>query len=91
MSWRDGIRVLGIDPGPVATERLVGLMRRKFKNEGETAPPDEDLFHSLPFGRAASPEEIAAAVAFLASERSGYSSGSIMTIDAGLSARANFT
>ncbi len=33
----------------------------------------------------------AEALAFLISGRSGYTSGSIMTIDAGLSARANFT
>ncbi|MEK9848830.1 MAG: SDR family oxidoreductase, partial [Rhodospirillaceae bacterium] len=41
-------------------------------------------------GRAGSPEEIAAAVCFLASEQSGYSSGSIMTIDAGLSIRGGY-
>ncbi|HXW24828.1 MAG TPA: SDR family oxidoreductase, partial [Xanthobacteraceae bacterium] len=41
-----------------------------------------------PFGRAATPEEIASAVAFLASDRSGYASGSVVTIDAGISARA---
>jgi hypothetical protein len=39
------------------------------------------LTASLPFGRAASPLEIGSAVAFLASSRSGYTSGAILTID----------
>ena len=47
-----------------------------------------DLFKQLPFERAATAEEIGAAIAFLASERSGYTSGSVAVIDAGLSARA---
>jgi Enoyl-(Acyl carrier protein) reductase len=38
--------------------------------------------------RAATAEAIGAAIAFLASEHSGYTSGSIAVIDAGLSARA---
>ena len=33
-------------------------------------------------------EEIGAMIAFLASDRSGYTSGSVVTIDAGISARA---
>jgi NAD(P)-dependent dehydrogenase (short-subunit alcohol dehydrogenase family) len=35
----------------------------------------------MSFGRAATPEEIGSAVAFLASARSGYTSGTILTID----------
>ena len=38
-------------------------------------------------GRPATPDEIANAVAFLASERSGYTTGVILTIDGGSSAR----
>ncbi|HKP78739.1 MAG TPA: SDR family oxidoreductase [Phenylobacterium sp.] len=41
-----------------------------------------------PFGRAAEPTEIASAVAFLASPRSGYTSGTVLMVDGGLSARA---
>jgi len=37
----------------------------------------------MPFGRAATPEEIGNAVAFLASPVSGYTSGAILTIDGG--------
>lgn len=93
VSARDGIRVVGINPGPVATDRLVGLLRRRLQESGAPGADGDDqaLFQGLPFGRAASPEEIAAAVAFLSSDLSGYSTGSIATIDAGLSARSNFS
>ena len=42
----------------------------------------------MSFGRPASPEEIAATVAFLASERSAYTTGCIVTIDGGLASRS---
>jgi NAD(P)-dependent dehydrogenase (short-subunit alcohol dehydrogenase family) len=87
-SVRDGVRVLAIHPGPVATDRLITLMRKKAQDRTGDAENWRDLVKPLPFGRAASPEEIASAVAFLASERSGYTSGSVVTIDAGISARA---
>jgi 3-oxoacyl-[acyl-carrier protein] reductase len=89
-SWQDGIRVLALNPGPVATDRMKNLMRSKLEQTGATVPADEQLFQKMPFGRAGRPEEIAAAVCFLASGLSGYSSGSVTTIDAGLSVRGSF-
>ena len=88
VSAKDGIRVVAINPGPVATDRLVGLMKKKALDRTGSADNWQDLFKPLPFGRGASAEEIGAAIAFLASERSAYTSGSVVTIDAGLSARA---
>lgn len=83
-SDRDGIRVVGVNPGPVATERLVGLMkteaRRKFGDESRW----QELSKGFPFGRAASVEEIAATVALLASDLSSYTTGTIVTIDGGM-------
>jgi 3-oxoacyl-[acyl-carrier protein] reductase len=87
-SVRDGVRVVAIHPGPVSTDRLVTLMRKRALDRTGDAENWRDLVKPLPFGRASTPEEIAGAVAFLASERSGYTSGSIVTIDAGISARA---
>src|ERR1700681_341689 len=88
VSARDGIRVVAISPGPVSTDRLVGLMRKKAQDRTGNAENWRDLLKPLPFGRASTPEEIGAMIAFLASDHSGYSSGSVVIIDAGLSARA---
>jgi NAD(P)-dependent dehydrogenase (short-subunit alcohol dehydrogenase family) len=85
-SPKDNIRVVGINPGPVATDRFVALARRralaKFGDENRA----QEATASLPLGRAAKPREIADMMAFLASERSGYTSGVIMTIDGGIGA-----
>src|SRR6266699_6571341 len=60
-SVRDGVRVVALHPGPVATDRLVTLMRKKAQDK--TGDPENwhDLVKPLPFGRAAQPEEIASA------------------------------
>ncbi len=42
-----------------------------------------ELVANMPFGRMAEPQEIAQAVAFLASPLSAYTSGAILTIDGG--------
>lgn len=87
-SAKDGIRVVAISPGPVETGRLIDLMKKKAKDRTGSEDNWKDLLKPLPFGRGANPEEIAAAIVFLASAKSGYTSGSVITIDAGLSARA---
>jgi 3-oxoacyl-[acyl-carrier protein] reductase len=87
VSARDGIRVISLNPGPVETERLVNLMKKKALDRTGSADGWRELFKPLPFGRACAPEEVGAMIAFLASERCSYNSGSVVTIDAGLSAR----
>jgi len=42
----------------------------------------------MPFGRAATPQEIVDMIAFLASPRSSFTSGTIVTIDGGMAARS---
>lgn len=79
----DGIRVVGINPGPVATERLELQQRHRAAVELGDANRWRELLRHMPFGRPADPAEIAAAVAFLASPRSGYTSGTILTINGG--------
>lgn len=87
-SHADGIRVLGINPGPVATERLESLYRQRAEARLGDAARYRELFAGMSFGRPATPEEIAAAAAFLVSARSAYTSGCILTIDGGAAARA---
>ena len=88
VSHADGIRVVGINPGPVATDRLLSLYKQMAQSKLGDASRYEELFKEMSFGRPAKPEEIACAVAFLASERSAYTSGCILTIDAGLASRS---
>jgi NAD(P)-dependent dehydrogenase (short-subunit alcohol dehydrogenase family) len=87
-SHADGIRVVGINPGPIATDRLKTLYRQRAETLLGDAGRFEELFANMSFGRPGTPQEIAAAALFLASERSAYTSGTILTIDGGLSARS---
>jgi NAD(P)-dependent dehydrogenase (short-subunit alcohol dehydrogenase family) len=82
-STADGIRVVGINPGPIATARMEMLMRNRARNELGDAERWAELCAKMPFGRAGKPEEIGDAVAFLASARAGYTSGTVLTIDGG--------
>ncbi|MGE5129829.1 MAG: short-chain dehydrogenase/reductase [Sphingomonadaceae bacterium] len=83
----DGIRVLGINPGPVSTDRLTSLYRQRAETLLGDAARYQELFSGMAFGRPATPQEIAWAAAFLVSERSAYTSGCILTIDGGQSNR----
>lgn len=87
VSHADGIRVLGINPGPVATDRLLSLYRQMAQTRLGDPERYQELFKEMSFGRPATAEEIASAVAFFASERSAYTSGCILSIDGGLAAR----
>lgn len=87
VSPQDGIRVISVNPGPVETERLVGLMKKKAQDRTGNADNWRDLFKPLPFGRACAPDEVGAMIAFLASDRCSYNSGAVVVVDAGLSAR----
>lgn len=79
----DGLRVVAINPGPVETERLVMLQKDRAAKELGDPERWRELTKGMPFGRPAKPEEIGWAVAFLASERSGYTSGTVLTINGG--------
>ena len=80
---KDGVRAMGINPGPVATERLERLLRHRAAAELGDTDRWMELCRSMPYARPAKPEEIAAAVAFLASPRSAYTNGTILTINGG--------
>ncbi len=79
----DGIRVVGINLGPVETGRMVNLYRGSAKARLGDEERWQELVQTLAFGRMAKSEEIAGMVAFLASDVSAYTSGTIVTIDGG--------
>jgi len=80
---RDNLRVMAINPGPVMTERLITLMKTRAQSDLGDPERWQELMQGYAFGRAAKPEEIAWMAAFLASDRSAYTTGSIVTIDGG--------
>ncbi|WP_422749717.1 3-oxoacyl-ACP reductase [Mycobacterium sp. WMMD1722] len=75
---RQGIRVNALCPGPVNTP----LLQELFAKDPERAA--RRLVH-IPLGRFAEPEELAAAVAFLASDDSSFITGSSFLVDGGIS------
>ncbi len=89
VSPKHGVRVLGVNPGPTMTERLQLLMRKKAADRTGDAERWRELVAPLPFGRAGAPMEVADLVAFAASERASYISGTVLTVDGGVSARGN--
>ena len=74
---REGIRVNALCPGPVNTP----LLRELFAKDPERAA--RRLVH-VPAGRFAEPEEIAAAVAFLASDDASFMTASQFVVDGGI-------
>ena len=85
VSTRDRIRVVGINPGLIETERLVTMQRTHAARVlGDAERWREMLDPEFPPGR---PEHIADMVAFLASPRSSNTTGTVITIDGGMCAR----
>jgi NAD(P)-dependent dehydrogenase (short-subunit alcohol dehydrogenase family) len=83
-----GVRVIGVNPGPVLTDRVEVLGRKRAARLYGDENRWREGFAQMPFGRPASTDEIAAMVVFLASDLSGYTSGTIITIDGGLTHRS---
>ena len=75
---RQGIRVNALCPGPVNTP----LLQELFAKDPERA--QRRLVH-IPVGRFAEPEELAAAVAFLASDDASFITASTFLVDGGIS------
>jgi len=79
-----GITVNNVLPGATRTERLESLIRARADREGRTPAEVEAARQAaIPAGRFAEPEEIARAVAFLASPEAAYITGINLPVDGG--------
>jgi 3-oxoacyl-[acyl-carrier protein] reductase len=82
---KDGITANIIVPGRIATDRIKFLDQAKAKREGRSV---EDVVAestaAIPIGRLGKPEEYGDVVAFLASERAAYITGSVIRVDGGM-------
>jgi NAD(P)-dependent dehydrogenase (short-subunit alcohol dehydrogenase family) len=80
-STRYGVRIVGINPGAIATDRMVTMLKVRAKEKfGDESRWQEMLDPVFPPG---TPEQIADATAFLASDLSANTTGTILTIDGG--------
>ena len=71
---RSGVTANVVSPGPTRTALLEGMGDRLI----------ESLTRAVPMRRLGEPEDVAAAVAFLASERAGYITGQTLSVSGGL-------
>jgi 3-oxoacyl-[acyl-carrier protein] reductase len=79
----DGIRCNAVTPGPTATDAWLGEGGLADQQGGDRAQVLAKVGAGRPIGRLARPEEIAAVIAFLASERASYVTGAAWSADGG--------
>lgn len=82
-----GIRVNALSPGFVTTRALDGLGQLMAGDHGGADAARDALLAATPLGRFAAPEDIAASVAFLASDDASFVTGTNLVIDGGFTAQ----
>jgi NAD(P)-dependent dehydrogenase (short-subunit alcohol dehydrogenase family) len=83
VEWADrGIRVNAVAPGTIRTERVLRLPEEPGGSEYL-----EEIERMHPMGRLGEPEEVAQAIAFLASDQASFITGAILPVDGGYLAR----
>ncbi|MFC0401418.1 short-chain dehydrogenase/reductase [Paraburkholderia rhizosphaerae] len=78
-----GVRIVGVNPGPCATERLERMTRARAQATLGDPARWKEMLVRLPFGRPSEPEEMADLVVFLSSARASYLSGVVIDADGG--------
>jgi NAD(P)-dependent dehydrogenase (short-subunit alcohol dehydrogenase family) len=86
-SLDDNIRVVGINPGPVDTDRIYKVLKQMAHDKLGDEARYIELRDRYPLHRPAHVREVADLIVFLASDRSSYTSGTIMTVDGGIASR----
>ena len=86
-SLDDRIRVVGVNPGPVDTDRIYSMLKKRATDLFGDAERYTELAATYPLGRPAHVREITDVITFLASDRAGYITGTIVTVDGGIASR----
>jgi len=81
---RDGVLVTVVAPGYMRTGRVAALLEERARREGRAQDAIlDEMVANVPVGRIGEPDELASAIAFLASERASYITGTLLAVDGG--------